>query len=81
MSFRRSARTPKLTADAASRQGRVTFLALDLLGGKDAALAFLNSHHEDLAGRPLDIAVASAEGLRRVLQVLSAMSGRSVAPA
>lgn len=57
---------PKLAPDAAGRQGRVTKLALEVLGGKDAAIAYLNADCGKLGGRPLDLAIASAEGLLRV---------------
>jgi len=70
--FRRS-NQPELAPDAAMRQGRVTKLALDAFGGKDAAIAYLNIDSASLGGRPLDIATASAEGLSRVERDLSAM--------
>jgi uncharacterized protein (DUF2384 family) len=57
---------PKLAPDAAGRQGRVTKLALEAFGGKDEAIAYLNADSGKLGGRPLDVAIASAEGLLRV---------------
>jgi uncharacterized protein (DUF2384 family) len=69
---RRSDR-PKLAPDAASRQGRVTRLALEALGGRDEAIAFLNTACDKLGGRPLDLAIASAEGLDRVERTLMDM--------
>lgn len=69
--FRRSDR-PKLTPDAASRQGRVTKLALEMLG-KDKAIAYLNLASDKLGGRPLDLATASADGLAQVEQDIAAM--------
>jgi len=68
--FRRSDR-PKLTPDAASRQGAVTKLALETLG-KDDAIAYLNLDSESLGGRPLDLATASVEGLKAVQVDLAA---------
>lgn len=62
--FRRSDR-PKLTPDAAGRQGRVTKLALEALG-KDEAIAYLNLDSVTLGGRPLDLATGSVDGLRQV---------------
>lgn len=62
--FRRSDR-PKLSPDAAGRQGQVTKLALQALG-KEEAIAYLNLASDELGGRPLDLATASAEGLRKV---------------
>lgn len=65
MPFRRAQSGPKLSPDAAKRQGQVTTLALTLLG-KDAALAFLNGFSQPLGGRPIDLAIASDSGMRRV---------------
>lgn len=57
---------PRLSADAAERQGRVSRLAFDTLGRPDAVIAFLNTHDERLGGRPLDLAVESVAGLAAV---------------
>ncbi|MFS0851056.1 MbcA/ParS/Xre antitoxin family protein [Novosphingobium panipatense] len=65
--------TPKLTPDAASRQGKVTKLAFEVLGGRDEAIAYLNTACVTLGGRPLDLAVDSAEGLGRVEHALAGM--------
>lgn len=64
--FKRRASLPRMAADAAARQGRVTKLAWDVLGERDAVLAFLNTHHETLGGRPLDLAIGDDDGLSRV---------------
>ena len=64
--FKRRAALPRMAADAAARQGRVTKLAWDVLGDRDAVLAFLNTHHEALGGRPLDLAITDEAGLVRV---------------
>jgi uncharacterized protein (DUF2384 family) len=72
--FRRSDR-PKLTPDAAGRQGRVTKLALEALG-KDEAIAYLNLDSAKLGGRPLDLATGSADGLKQVeLDIASRTAG------
>jgi Protein of unknown function (DUF2384). len=71
--FRRS-NSPKLAVDAASRQGQVTKLAFERLGGKDAAIAYLNLESDRLGGRPLDLATASAEGLAQVERDLAHMA-------
>ena len=52
-----------LADDARARQGRIVNLALASLASADAAKAFLNTHHEGLRGRPLDLATGSSEGL------------------
>jgi hypothetical protein len=64
---------PKLAPDAASRQGQVTKLALEALGGRDEAIAYLNTACGKLGGRPLDLAVESAEGLGRVERDLAGL--------
>jgi hypothetical protein len=63
--FRKAASGPRLSADEAARQGRVSKLAFEKLGQPDA-IAFLNGHSDALGGRPIDLAVASAEGLAAV---------------
>jgi len=65
-----SASRPKLPKDQAARQGVITNLAFQLLGGRDAALDFLNSQNPVLGGRPLDLAVASKDGFTAVEQVI-----------
>lgn len=54
----------------AERQGRITHLALAALGGPAQAMNFLNSHHEALGGRPLELATNSAEGFLAVQTVI-----------
>lgn len=71
MSFRsRAAQTPRLPEESARRQGRITKIAFLLLGGRDGAIAFLNTRHDDLGGRPIDLAIASDEGFALVEQVI-----------
>jgi uncharacterized protein (DUF2384 family) len=64
MRFRR-ANVERLAPDHARRQGEITKLAFLLLG-KDAAIAFLNTDHVELGGRPLDLATLSDEGRNSV---------------
>lgn len=71
---------PKLGPEAANRQGLVTRFALETLGGKDAAIAYLNDDCTFLGGRPLDIAIGSAEGFNRVLHDLTARHGTFCRP-
>jgi uncharacterized protein (DUF2384 family) len=73
MRFRRSG--SGLSADAARRQGEVTHLAFLALGGRDAALEFLNLPDSTLGGRPLDIAIASKEGAAKVTQAIRRLAG------
>lgn len=70
--FARGFNAPRLSPDQAARQGRVSRLALDALGANDAVIAFLNAHDEVLGGRPIDLAVNSAEGLAAVERALAA---------
>ncbi|MCP1469314.1 hypothetical protein J3E64_000989 [Sphingobium sp. OAS761] len=60
----------KLSEGEARRQSRVTKLALDKLGAS-AAIVFLNGHLDDLSGRPIQLAVASDEGLESVERLLA----------
>lgn len=63
MHFRKSSRNlPRMPKDSAERQGNITRLAFTLLGGRDGAMAFLNGNDDELGGRPIDLATASADG-------------------
>jgi uncharacterized protein (DUF2384 family) len=61
---------PQLSQDRATRQGQVTHLAFSLLGGRDPAVAFLNTFSPTLGGRPLDVAMANDEGLTNVMSAI-----------
>ena len=63
--------SPRLTPEQAERQGRASKLAIDVLRKPDAVIAFLNTHDEKIGGRPIDIAIASAEGLVSVEKLLA----------
>jgi hypothetical protein len=69
--FARKFDAPRLSPEQAQRQGRASKLAIEMLAGPDA-IAFLNTHDDALGGRPLDLAVASAEGLTAVEDALKA---------
>lgn len=66
----------RLSADAVERQSRVTLMAWDLLGA-DTARTFLNAYNETLDARPLDLAVASADGCDAVELAISARAADS----
>jgi hypothetical protein len=70
--FRKKFTTVRLDPASAARQSRIALFAWDKLGGKDGASAFLNSHDDELGGRPLDLAVASDAGLAAVEEAISA---------
>jgi uncharacterized protein (DUF2384 family) len=74
MRFRRSG--PKLSPEGARRQGQVTHLAFLLLGGRDAAIEFLNNPNIRIGGRPIDVAIASAEGAALVTHTIERLSKR-----
>lgn len=65
MRFRPRHGHPLLSRDSVKRQGAISTLAVQLIG-KEAAIAFLNSDHPALGGRPLALATESAEGQARV---------------
>lgn len=73
--FRRPFNAVRPSADQMRRQGRVAQAAWSELGGRDAVMAFLNDHHDGLGGRPLDVAVASDEGLLAVEHALAERRG------
>lgn len=64
MRFRRT-NTQRMPPDDARRQGEITQLAFLLLG-RETAIAFLNTAHAGLGGRPLDLATASDAGRNSV---------------
>jgi uncharacterized protein (DUF2384 family) len=64
MRFRKS-NAQRLPPEDARRQGEITQLAFLLLG-REAAIEFLNTEHDGLGGRPLDLAIASEEGRNSV---------------
>jgi uncharacterized protein (DUF2384 family) len=74
--FRKRARTSTLSADEGRRQGRAARSAQAALGSVDEVRAFLNSRHEGLNGRPIDIAIASEAGLIAVEAAIAAAAGR-----
>lgn len=73
MMFRKKFTTVRLAPDAVERQSRITLLAWNLMGA-DAAVTFLNNHSNLLAGRPLDLAVASAAGFEAVEREIHALT-------
>jgi uncharacterized protein (DUF2384 family) len=70
--FRKNRSGPVLSRDEGARQGRIVRAAHAALGDVAAVRAFLNSHHQGLAGRPIDLAVASEDGLARVEAAIAA---------
>src|SRR3546814_8711016 len=58
--FRRNRNITPLAPERAQRQGAISALAFQLLGGRDAALDFLNTENKPLGGRPIAVATQSA---------------------
>jgi uncharacterized protein (DUF2384 family) len=61
----------RLTPDEAARQGAAATRAWSAFGDRDRAMAFLNGDDASLGGRPIDIAIASPEGLAAVEQAIA----------
>ena len=64
--FRRPFNAVRLDPAAAARQGRAASLAYDKFKDFAQVKEFLNADNEALGGRPIDLAVASPEGLATV---------------
>lgn len=79
--FRRRSNGVVLASDQAKRQSLITHLAFQLLGGRDAAVAFLNAHDDALDARPLDRAMADEAGYAEVEALLRAGTGPGTAAA
>lgn len=71
--FFRQKRTP-ISRDDARRQGDISQLAFLTMGGRDPAIAFLNTENPELGGRPLALATASAEGYEQVANAIRAFA-------
>ena len=72
--FQKHSNSPRLEPDQAARQGRISRLAFETLRQPATVIAFLNTHDERLGGRPIDLAVASPQGLASVERALSALA-------
>ena len=62
---------PRLSQEQAARQGTVAARAWSAFKDRDRVLAFLNTDDATLGGRPLDLAIASDEGLAAVTAMLA----------
>jgi uncharacterized protein (DUF2384 family) len=76
--FRKSRKVAILSREESVRQGKAVRSAQAALGSVEAVRAFLNTHHESLGGRPIDIAVASDAGLIAVEAAIPAAAEGSV---
>jgi hypothetical protein len=77
LNFRPASRSRPIHPDQARRQGEIANLAFLHLGGRERALAFLNTYDTALEGRPIDIAVASQDGCWRVRRAILGMPASS----
>jgi uncharacterized protein (DUF2384 family) len=73
--FRKAKKGPVLSREESVRQGRAVRSAQAALGSVEAVRAFLNSHDETLSGRPIDLAVASEDGLIAVEAAIARQAG------
>lgn len=71
--FFQKSRTP-LAPAGARRQGDISQLAFLTMGGRDPAIAFLNSENTELGGRPIAIATESPEGYERVATAIRSLA-------
>ncbi len=63
---RRGPRPPAMAPAVAARQGQAATLAWSVFKDRDRMMQFLNTHHAELDARPIDLAIASDEGLAAV---------------
>lgn len=73
---------PRMEPEMAIRQGAAAAHAWSKFENRDEAVAFLNTHHDGLGGRPIDIAIESVDGLAAVERAIesSAMEKGAVSP-
>jgi len=69
-SFRKWQPKVVLTTEQSRRQSEVLRSAHNSLSSRETTVAFLNSYNQQLDGVPLQLALASDEGLLRVSQLL-----------
>jgi len=75
---KRGKRGPILSPDEARRQGLAVRAAQAALGSVEAVRDFLNTPHKALEGRPIDLAVASEDGLIAVEAAIAAEPRRGL---
>ena len=69
--FRKYQPTVRFTPEQVNRQNALIRYAWANLATKEAVIAFLNTHNEELGGEPLTLAIASEQGLRSAEEMLS----------
>lgn len=78
---RRFVKAVRMPAEEARRQSHVVQTAWTTFADRESAMAFLNSDHDELGGRPLEVATTSDEGLEAVERVLAAIGDPRAAAA
>lgn len=73
--FRRSAGA-KPAPDVVERQTKMALIAFQAFGSKDAARSFLNGEHDQLGGRPIEIAGRDEAGFDSVRAALASSLGQ-----
>ena len=76
-SFRTYRPALTLTPEQGRRQSDVLRSACRHLPTRDTTVAFLNAYNKQLGGVPLQLALASDQGLIRVEQLLASMNGKN----
>ena len=76
--FRRSQPTVRFSPQQVNRQNDLIRCAWRNLATKDAVIAFLNTHSDELGGEPLSLAIASDQGLQDAEQMLARLSAPTV---
>jgi hypothetical protein len=74
MTFRKYRKAPLPTPDQSRRQSDLVQCAWRHFGEAAPMIAFLNTRHEALGGRPLHLAIESDEGLERVERLLEQLT-------
>ncbi len=69
--FRRYVAKVRQTPDQSRRQSSAVQIAWKSFGERDSAMAFLNTHADEVAGKPLEVAMESDAGLLAVEQLLA----------
>ena len=77
--FRPARAASRLSGEETEREGRIVRIAFARLGS-EAARVFLNTPHDALGGRPLELATASAAGAQAVERAIEAMPSIAAVP-
>jgi hypothetical protein len=76
--FRKHQPVVRFTPQQIGRQNELMRSAWQNLATKEAVIAFLNTHSDELGGEPLSLAIASEQGLRSAEEMLVGMRAPEV---